>query len=100
MSQRHVLNTFVFKQLASLRKLEELAMKFEQAQISRKLAGKRGTSLHKLKTCDDLRSRLIRALQEAGFSCDVQLEMPLALQVKKKYIASWNSTFRPLSSRL
>ena len=37
-SQRHVPNTFVFKQLASLRKLEELAMKFEQAQISRKLA--------------------------------------------------------------
>ena len=26
----------MFKQLASLRKLEELAMKFEQAQISRK----------------------------------------------------------------
>ena len=38
MSQRHVPNTFVFKQLASLRKLEELTMKFEQAQISRKLA--------------------------------------------------------------
>ena len=38
MSQRHVPNTFVFKQLASLRKLEELVMKFEQAQISRKLA--------------------------------------------------------------
>ena len=38
MSQRHVPNTFVFKQLASLRKLEELAMKFEQVQISRKLA--------------------------------------------------------------
>ena len=37
MSQRHVTDTFVFKQLASLRKLEELAMKFEQAQISRKL---------------------------------------------------------------
>ena len=46
-------------------------MKFEQAQISRKLAQvtashrklvvKRGTSVHKLKTCDDLRSRLIRA---------------------------------------
>ena len=36
MSQRHVPNTVVFKQLASLRKLEELAMKFEQAQISRK----------------------------------------------------------------
>ena len=72
MSQRHVPNTFVFKQLASLRKLEELAMKFEQVQISRKLpeatgsrrklAVKRGTSVHKLKTCDDLRSRLIRAL--------------------------------------
>ena len=70
-SQRHVPNTFVFKQLASLRKLEELAMKFEQAQISRKLAQatashrklavKRGTSVHKLKTCDDLCSRLIRA---------------------------------------
>ena len=28
----------MFKQLASLRKLEELAMKFEEAQISRKLA--------------------------------------------------------------
>ena len=38
MSQRHVPNTFVFKQLASPRKLEELAMKFEQVQISRKLA--------------------------------------------------------------
>ena len=38
MSQRHVPNTVVFKQLASLRKLEELAMKFEQAQIRRKLA--------------------------------------------------------------
>ena len=72
MSQRHVPNTVVFKRLASLRKLEELAMKFEQAQISRKLAQaitshrklavKRGTSVHKLKTCDDLRSRLIRAL--------------------------------------
>ena len=72
MSQRHVPNTFVFKQLASLRKLKELAMKFEQAQISRKLAQatashrklavKRGTSVHKLKTGDDLRSRLIRAL--------------------------------------
>ena len=72
MSQRHVPNTFVFKQLTSLCKLEELAMKFEQAQISRKLvqasashrkfAVKRGTSVHKLKTCDDLRSRLIRAL--------------------------------------
>ena len=47
-------------------------MKFEQAQISRKLvqatashrklAVKRGTSVHKLKTCDDLRSCLIRAL--------------------------------------
>ena len=47
-------------------------MKFEQVQISRKLAqatashrklaAKRGTSVHKLKTCDDLRSRLIRAL--------------------------------------
>ena len=41
-SQRHAPNTFVFKQLASLRKLEEFAMKFEaqieQAQISRKLA--------------------------------------------------------------
>ena len=47
-------------------------MKFELAQISRKLAQaaeshrklavKRGTSVHKLKTCDDLRSRLIRAL--------------------------------------
>ena len=71
MSQRHVPDTFVFKQLASLRELEELAMKFEQAQISRKqaqatanhrkLAVKRGTSVHKLKTCDDLRSRLIRA---------------------------------------
>ena len=66
MSQRHVPNTFVFKQLASLRKLEELAMKFEQAQINRKLAQatashrklavKRGTTVHKLKTCDDLRS--------------------------------------------
>ena len=66
MSQRHVPNTFVFKLL-----MEELAMKFEQAQISRKLAQvtashrklvvKRGTSVHKLKTCDDLRSRLIRA---------------------------------------
>ena len=65
MSQRHVPNTFVFKQLPSLRKLEELAMKFEQAQISRKLAQateshrklavKRGTSVHKLKTYDDLR---------------------------------------------
>ena len=63
----------MFKQLASLRKLEELAMKFEQAQISRKLvqatashrklAVKRGTSVYKLKTCDNLRSRLIRALQ-------------------------------------
>ena len=72
MSQRHVPNTFVFKRLASLCKLEELAMKFEQAQISRKLAQgivshrklavKRGTSVHKLKTCDDLCSRLIRAL--------------------------------------
>ena len=72
MSQRHVPNTFVFKQLASLCKFEELAMKFELAQISRKLAQaaeshrklaiKRGTSVHKLKTCDDLRSRLIRAL--------------------------------------
>ena len=62
MSQRHVPNTVVFKQLASLRKLEELAMKFEQAQISRKLAVKRGTIVQKLKTCDDLRSRLIRAL--------------------------------------
>ena len=71
MSQRHVPNTFVFKQLASLRKLEELAMKFEQAQIGRnlaqatashrKLALKRGTSVHKLKPCDDLCSRLIRA---------------------------------------
>ena len=79
MSQRHVPNSFVFKQLASLRKLEEIAMKFEQAQISRKLAQatsshpqaggqtryklavKRGTSVHKLKTCDDFRSRLIRA---------------------------------------
>ena len=29
----------------------------------RKLAVKRGTSVHKLKTCDDLRSRLIRALR-------------------------------------
>ena len=66
MSQRHFPNTSVFKQLASLRKLEELAMKFEQAQISRKLAQvttshrklavKRGTSVHKLKTCDDLRT--------------------------------------------
>ena len=56
----------MFKQLASLCKLEESAMKFEQAQISRKLAQatashrklavKRGTSVHKLKTCDDLRS--------------------------------------------
>ena len=46
-------------------------MKSEQAQISRKLAQvtashrklavKRDTSVHKLKTCDDLRSRLIRA---------------------------------------
>ena len=35
-SQRHVPDTFMFKQLASLRKLEELAMKFEDAQISRK----------------------------------------------------------------
>ena len=33
MSQRHVPNTVVFKQLASLRKLEELAMKFEQAML-------------------------------------------------------------------
>ena len=70
MSQRHVPNTFVFKQLASLRKLEELAMKFEQAQISRKLAQATASwrsnevqaSTCKLKTCDDLRSRLIRAL--------------------------------------
>ena len=71
MSQRHVPNTFVFKQLARFRKLEELAMKFEQAQISRKLAQanashrkfavKRGTRGHRLKTCDNLRSRLIRA---------------------------------------
>ena len=71
MSQRHVPNTFVFKQLASLRKLEEFELKFEQAQISRKLAQatashrklavKRGTSVHKVKTCDDLRSRLKRA---------------------------------------
>ena len=38
MSQKHVPNTFVFKQLASLRKFEELTMKFEQTQISRKLA--------------------------------------------------------------
>ena len=48
-------------------------MKFEQAQISRKLerkppqdhrklAVKRDTSMHKLKTCDDLRPRLIRAI--------------------------------------
>ena len=61
----------MFKQLASLRKLEEVAMKFEQDQISRKLAQatashrklavKRGTSVHKVKTCDDLRSRLKRA---------------------------------------
>ena len=56
---------FVFKRLASSRKLEELAMKFEQAQISRKLtqatashrklAVKRDTSMHKQKlamTCD------------------------------------------------
>ena len=43
-TQRHVPNTFVFKQLASLRKLEEFAMKFEQAQISRKLA--QATSSH------------------------------------------------------
>ena len=67
------LTTFVFKLLASLRKLEELAMTFEQAQISRKLAQatasnrklavKRGTSVHKLKTCDDLRSRLISAFR-------------------------------------
>ena len=47
-------------------------MKFEQAQITcsrklaqattshSKLAVKRGTNVHKLKTCDDLRSRLIR----------------------------------------
>ena len=44
-------------------------MKFEQAQISRKLAQattshrklavKRGTNMRKLKICDDLRSRLI-----------------------------------------
>ena len=68
---KHVPNTFVFKQLASLCKLEELAMKSEQTQISRKLAQvtashrklavKRDTSVHKLKTCDDLRSRVIRA---------------------------------------
>ena len=51
--------------LASLRKLEELAMKFEQAQISRKpsqVGGQTSTIVQKLKTCDDLRSRLIRAL--------------------------------------
>ena len=64
MSQRHIPNTFVSKQLANLRKLEELAMKFEQAQISHKLAQAtaRGTSMHKLKTCDDLRSHLIMAV--------------------------------------
>ena len=50
---------------------KKLAVKFEQAQIScklaqatashRKLAVKRGTGKHKKKTCDDLRSRLIWA---------------------------------------
>ena len=64
---------FVFKRLASSRKVEKkLAVKFEQAQISRKLtqattshrklAVKRGTSMHKQKlaiTC--VLSRLIRA---------------------------------------
>ena len=63
---------FVFKQLASLRKVErKLAMKFEQAQISHKLAQttashrklvvKRGTSMHKVKICNELGSRLIKA---------------------------------------
>ena len=58
----------MFKQLASLRKLEELAMKFEQAQISRKLA--QATASHrklavkrdKRAQAKNLRSRLIRAL--------------------------------------
>ena len=61
---------FVVKQLASLSKVErKLAMKFEQAQISRKLAQtttshrklvvKRGTSMHKVKICNELDSRLI-----------------------------------------
>ena len=71
MSQRHVPNTVVFKQLASLHKLEELAIKFEQAQISRKpqqVGGQTGTSLHKLKTCDDLRSRLIKQECYMSFS--------------------------------
>ena len=34
MSQRHVPNTFVFKQLISFCKLEELVKKLEQAQIT------------------------------------------------------------------
>ena len=37
----------------------------EATASHRKLAVKRGTSVHKLKTCDDLRSRLIRALSYA-----------------------------------
>ena len=57
---------FVVKQLASLSKVER---KFEQTQISRKLAQtttshrklvvKRGTSMHKVKICNELDSRLI-----------------------------------------
>ena len=55
MSQRHVPNTFVFKQLAGLRKLEELAMKFELAQINRKPPQVGGQTRYKRAQAKNLR---------------------------------------------
>ena len=65
---------FVFKQLASLKKR---AIKFEQAQISRKLAqaiiGSQTRHKHaQAKNFDDFRSRVIRTLQNLA---DVRTEV-------------------------